>query len=375
LTPSDWDSDWEPGFEGDRRVVVARLGPYQRVFRQPRNYRGRFFHRVYDLPVTDWHVHFETELLSGFCTAQTTLSIRFQATVSYIERNADALSDISAHVRSRYEGLVRDAVEHPLRRAEDSGFLQRGLEPIEKDIEIAIQELLTEQGVQCRCRAGIVPLFKEPSSEEQDGSDTHFQHQAIYMEMMNRRFEFEEQRRQVLYRQREDEERARLEHEARLQEQQRSKEDLQRLKDRQAIEQVKAELAGEESRQRERLLSEERLLMERIEHQKRQRRIELAAEQEKRSEEQLQIQERIRREEEIQEIEREAARKDQEQRLHTALEAEDCLHKEIELLVLERQRNELEVEARLFRSGKRWQLPAGIRGLLGRGDSGEEEGE
>jgi hypothetical protein len=57
---------WDPGFEAERQVVLAKLGLYNRLFQRPEKFVRRFYHRFYPLTIEDWTLTFKTSLYGGF---------------------------------------------------------------------------------------------------------------------------------------------------------------------------------------------------------------------------------------------------------------------------------------------------------------------
>src|SRR5664279_4335743 len=94
---------WDPGFDAERRIVVSKLGPYHKLFERPQNFIPRFYHRVYPLPIEDWHLTIKTRLYGGFCTMTTELQIHFQPTLNYVERNMDVLPEVNRQIKTSYE--------------------------------------------------------------------------------------------------------------------------------------------------------------------------------------------------------------------------------------------------------------------------------
>lgn len=272
------DGEWDPGFEGDRRIVILQLGPFQHIFRRPRKFNKHFYHRVYDLNVEDWTVAWDITLLSGFCTVHSELSLRFQATIQYAKQHADRLPDINNHIKSNYLGLIKDATEKELINSEDKDLVSSGFEEIETKIETLINETLIEQDIQCRTQCRLDPSFKEINEDDVISSSGHFRHDQMVLQFIRRNYELQNQQNNERYQQQCEEERAKLEHEEKLLKQSNRDVELGKLKESQVTEKVKAKLEEEERRQRERQDSEKRLQTERLKHESRLKELELEAE-------------------------------------------------------------------------------------------------
>ncbi len=307
--------EWDPGFEGDRWIIVSRLGSRVKLFKRPPEYRKRFFHHLYNLPVRDWSIPCEAQFLAGLCTIKANIDVRFQPTLRYVTRNIESLPDVSSHIQLNYESLIKDVVERELVYAEEKGWIKAGLESIERAIDKAINESLAAQNIQCRTRCALEPIFKELTEDELNSMSGHFERQSAYLELMRRNQEFQSYRQMEIHRQEEEAEKANLEHQRKLLDQFRRDESVRQAKDREETDREVTRLSEEEKRQSARHASEERRHIERIEH------------------------ERLLRKKEL-----EAKTREREMRLQATKDSDDILRHEIELLVLEKQRHNLEEE-------------------------------
>jgi bisphosphoglycerate-dependent phosphoglycerate mutase len=307
--------EWDPGFEGDRWIVVSRLGPLVRVYRRPLKYRKRFYHKTFNIPVRDWLIVTTAKFLAGLCTMTARLDVRFQPTIYYAQSNSEALPDLAGHIMFSYEGLVKDVMEGELLRADEGGWIKQGLESIERSIENVVNETLAAQHIQCRARCQLEPAFEQLSEKQIESLSGHFERQEVYLELLRRNHDYESKRSQELYRYAEQNELAALEHQRNLLDQFRRDEAVRQAKDREESERVYAKLREEEKRQAARQASEERRHMERIEYEKHLRKLEF-----------------------------DAKRAEHEMRLQATKRSDDILRREIELLVLEKQRQSLEEE-------------------------------
>ncbi len=307
--------EWDPGFEGDRWIILSRIGPFERVFKRPEKYTRRFFHTAFNLPVEEWTILCEAQLFGGLSTVKANLSIRFQPTVKYVERNIEVLPDVSTHIQASYDAVIRDIVERALFDIEEGNWIGQGLEGVEGAIETSINEMLIVQYIQSRTSCTLEPSFEELSPKEVESISGHLKHQAAYLELVRRKHEFQQQREQEIHRQKELQEQANLEHETNLLEQSRRDEALRKTRDREETEHVKAKLYEEEKRLAARESSEERRHSERIKH-----------------------------ETMVRQMEMEAKINERDARMKAAKKTDEILRQEIELLVLEKQRNTMEEE-------------------------------
>jgi len=316
LVSDNVDSEeWDPGFEGDRWVILSRIGPFERIFKRPENYIRRFFHTAFNLPVEEWTIVCEAQLFGGLSSVGAKLSIRFQPTVKYVERNIEVLPDVSAHVQASYDAIIRDIVGRALLDIEEGKWIGQGLEGVERSIETSVNEMLIVQYIQSRVNCLLEPRFEELSPKKVESMSGHLKHQAAYLELMRRKHEFQQQREQEIRRQKELQKQLTLEHETHLLEQFRRDEALRKTRDREETEHVKAKLYEEEKRLAARESSEKHRHAERIKH-----------------------------ETLVRQMEMEAKIKEREVRMKAAKKTDDILRQEIELLVLEKQRNTMEEE-------------------------------
>ena len=181
---------WDPGFDSERRIVVAKIWNYQGVFLREDNYKKRFFHTIYPITISDWNINSQIKLYDGFCTVDTELNIRFQASFKYVQANAEVLPTVNEHIKSCYEGIVRDAIDKELLDLADGTWIETGLTAVERQIETAVNEALMVKNIQCRTLCTIKPSFEEfPDDAELDG---RFTQESIYLQVLSKNFAFRE---------------------------------------------------------------------------------------------------------------------------------------------------------------------------------------
>jgi len=184
---------WDPGFDGDRCLVVAKFGPFVRKFARPPAFVATFWHRIYPLPIENWQISFDTPLYGGFCTLTTHLHILFQPTIEFAKRTIEAAPNFNNHVRNNYYGLLMDIVSAELGKLDnDPAWLDSGLHPFERQIATTINEIMMIRGIQCRARCLINPVFALP--DEPLANDDGFTHADVYMQVAHKRFTFRQQK-------------------------------------------------------------------------------------------------------------------------------------------------------------------------------------
>jgi len=386
---------WDPGFDAERRVVASSLGPYQKLFERPQNFIPRFFHRIYALPIEDWHLTTETRLYGGFCTMTTELQIHFQATLKYVERNRDALPEVNKLIKANYESVIKDIVNAELSHLKDGQWVQAGLTEMERQIENVINETLILKHIQCRTVCALTPVFAELTDDEK--LDGRFTQESIYLNVMQKNFEFREKQSQELFRQEEELERLRLEHKQKQLEAINQEDEIQRQKQALEAEAIKRQLQEQEAQRVEQHVIENRLHEEKTKHETHLKEIELEAEIQFQKEEQLRrhqlelqnqakqleherLLKDLKRDSEMRDYEKERLQwlqgKEQELRLkHLELDAE---LKEQELHQLERQKVEERLAAEKLEHQNRlhqMQLDAEIKELELRAEATKSKDE
>jgi len=315
--PMPDDGGWIAGFEGDRRVVVARIGPFQRLFQRPQNYVKKLHHTVYDLPIEEWSIALEAPSLGPLCEISAALSVRFQATLAFARQHPEHLGRLGDHIRERFKSLLKDVSEEELRRLETAKWLDQGQRRLERDIEDLVHELLATRDIQSRCRCTIEARLHEVNQSLLDQAMTSQDptRQGIALEIIKRRREAQEQWV------REQHEQQLLEQRLKLEQQQ----DILTLL-KQESELLRAERQEMVLRARELLQSQELQESEKIDSEIRIKR------------------ERLRHETELNRLELKANLDEKEERTSNFTEVQSHLQKEIELLAMERQRLALEEE-------------------------------
>jgi hypothetical protein len=267
---------WDPGFEAERRVVISKLGPYHNLFERPEGFIPRFFHRVYSLPIHEWNLTTTTRLYGGFCTLTTQLQIHFQPTIKYIERNLDALPEVNAQIKISYERVIKDVINAELTHLKDGAWIQTGLTDMERQIEGIINETLLLKHLQCRTLCELTAVFSELTDDEK--LDGRFTQESVYLNVMQRNFEFREKQAQELFRQEDELELLRLNHKQKQLESINQEDLLQREKQLLEARSIKRQLEEQEAQRLEQYKIEMRLQLEKANHDRQLKEIELAAE-------------------------------------------------------------------------------------------------
>ena len=326
--PAELDQEqWDPGFDGESRVVLTKIGPYHKLFEYPAKFFPRFYHHVYPLPVTEWPVIVRTPLYGGLCTIDAFVSVHFQATFIYAERNMDVLDDINAHIKNSYEGPIKTIVDAELRKLRDGSWIDSGLSATEKQIERTINEMLTVKYIKCRSVCSLQPTFAD--LDEEEDLDSRFTQEPVYLSILRKNFEFREKKARERIRQEQLLEKERLEHLNHLNEIQQQKLAIESENQRQI-------LASKEKQNADQFELEARLHEEKIRHEKHLQSIEQEAELKYQAEQQVRQQElerqlhakRLEHEAILKEREMQAEYKAQEAMLHEQQKYEEQLEAE-----------------------------------------------
>ena len=288
---------WDPGFDGGRQIVIAKLGPFQKTFQRFPGFIPRFYHRTFSLPVEEWRFNSQIKLYGDFCTIDAMITIRFQATIKYAQANLDALPAISQHVKSRCEGLIKDAVDQELHQLANGDWVEQGLSPVERRIEMHINETLILQNVQCRALCEMLTTFSEMSDPNK--LDSRFAHDDIYLKIIRKNFETQEHQNKERLRQELVLEQQRLDRQQRLIEKYNQEQALHRLEQEQAAFNLKRRLEEQERQLNEQFTIEERVHREQIYHEQNLKRMEqeaVARTQQEIQAKQMEIDEQLQRE-------------------------------------------------------------------------------
>lgn len=253
------DETWDPIFDADRQLVLTKIGPYWKLFLRPEGFVKRFYHLVYPLPVENWLITHQVKLYDGFCTINITLDIRFQATLKYAHSNMDILSDINKHIKTAYKDLLINLIDKELLSLSDGAWVQKGVTDIEKKIALAASEMLILQNIQSQTLCTLKPLFEE-------FPDVQLAKENVYLCVLKKSFEFNDAKREELFRQEQEAEKKEQEHKQRQLDQLAMNAKLEREK--QAQEAINRRLLLEEKEQQllEQYEIEKRLHTEKVKH-------------------------------------------------------------------------------------------------------------
>jgi len=325
----------------------------------------------------------------------TELQIHFQPTLKYVERNRDALPEVNRQIKTSYESVIKEIVNAELNHLKDGSWVQTGLGVMERQIESVINETLILKHIQSRAICALTPVFEELTDDEK--LDGRFTQESIYLNVMQKNFEFREKKNQELFREEEELELLRLEHKQKLLETINQEDKIQRQKQALEAETIKRRLEEQEAQRLELHAIETRLHEEKTKHEMHLKEIELAAEIQYQKEKQIRQQQldlqkqaqqleherllkELQRDAETREYENERIQwlqgKEQEHRLkQLELEAE---LKEQEIHQLERQKIQERLEAEKIEHQNRihqMQLDAEIKELELRAEATKNKDE
>ncbi|MGR9051152.1 MAG: hypothetical protein ACU84J_00745 [Gammaproteobacteria bacterium] len=342
---------WDPGFDGDRQIVIAKFGPFQKIYQRPSRFTRRFYHRVYPLPIEDWQIFSSFQLYGGLCTIDTRLTVRFQASTEYAAMHVDSLPDINRQIKAGTEIVIRDAVEQEFLLLDDGAWIELGLPQVEKRIQNRINEALIMQHIQCRATCELHPSFKD--IKEEFASDNPFVREDIFLKVMKKNHEFQERQNKARFEREQELEKRRLEQQRTSMEQRQREEELKRTEQALSAESARRSLEERERQLAEQLAIEERLHVEQIKHQARLKELEQEAMREaelRQHAKQLEIEEQLQEEklkhqQMLKERERDAEIKDFEEMQTKWKAAKERM--EIEKIEQEKRLKELETEGEL----------------------------
>lgn len=259
------NNDWEPGFEGDRHVVLSKFGPFVHCYKRPQKYIKRFCHTLYSLPIENWQLSLSKELFGGLCTIDATLDLRFQASYKFALANMDYLANINQHIKTNFEGLILDILEKALRELQEGDWIKEGMSNAKRQVETSINETLIVQKIQCRAICELDPTFTRLGEETE--FDERFIRKSVYMEVMRQNFAFKEQQKQELFRQQELLAEQELEHKREQLQQLEKEGELLCIRQEKDAENNKRMLIESETQKQEQLEIERRIYARDISHQ------------------------------------------------------------------------------------------------------------
>lgn len=262
---------WDPGFEGGRQIVIAQLGPFQKSYQRPPLFTQRFYHRTFPLPVDEWRFNSQIKLYGNFCIVDALLTIRYQASIKYAQANIEALPNINQHIKARCEGLVKDVVAQELHKLANGDWVELGLSPVERHIETEINETMTLQNIQCRALCEMIATFSEIADTNK--LDSRFAHDDIYLKVLKKNFNTQEQQNKERLRQELVLEQQRLERQQRLIDQYNQEQALHRIEQEQAALNLRCRLEEQERQLNEQFLIEERVHREQVYHEQNLKRV------------------------------------------------------------------------------------------------------
>ena len=251
---------WEAGFDADRQLVISKLGTYEKVFLRPEKFSKRFYHTLVPLTIEEWQCIDQVKLYDDFCTLDITLDIRFQPTFEYARSNMEILAELNKHIKTSYQGLVLDKVNRELLNLSDGSWVQEGLKPIEKKIALQISEMLILQHIQSQVICTIKSSFQE-------FPDVQFAKENVYLCVLKKSFEFNEQQNEELFRQQQAQEKLKIEHKRKQFKQLNEQAELNRQKQALHAENNKRLLEEKELQQLDEYKIRKKIYLDKIKHQ------------------------------------------------------------------------------------------------------------
>ncbi|OQK16684.1 hypothetical protein AU255_01905 [Methyloprofundus sedimenti] len=250
---------WEVVFDEGRQLVVSDFGPFQKLYLRPQKFIKRFYHTLYPLPVEDWQVCGQIQLYDEFCTIDTQLDIRFQATIEYAQRQMENLPEINEHIKHTYLKSVSDQVSKHLLNLQNDEWVRSGLGDIENAIAITVSEMLMLENIEAQARCSIQATFIE-------FPDVQLGKEAVYLSVLKKNYEVSEEQRTERYRQELQAQQQQRTHQQKQLEQMQQDAELERQKQAQDAEYQRQLLLDQELLQREQFVIESRLHTDKIQH-------------------------------------------------------------------------------------------------------------
>jgi hypothetical protein len=266
---------WDPGFESGRQIVVAKWGPFQKAFVRTAQHKPRFYHQIFALPVEEWGFNRQIKLYGDYCTLDAMVMVRFQSTIKYAQAHLDTIATINQHIKTVCDVLLKDVVDQQLHKLSNGEWVDQGLAHVERHIEMQINECMTMQNIQCRALCELLTTFAE--TPDPNKLDSRFAHDDIYLKILKKNFETQEQQNKERIRQELALEQQRLDRQQRLLDQYNQEQALHRIEQEQAALNLRRRLEEQERQLNEQFTIEERLHREQVYHEQNLKRLEQEA--------------------------------------------------------------------------------------------------
>lgn len=250
---------WQVDFDEGRQLVFRDFGPYQKLYLRPEKFVKRFYHKLYPLAVEDWQLCEQIQLYDEFCTIDTQLDIRFQATLQYAQQQAEILPEINEHIKNTYHKSISSIISQHLLDLKDDEWVRSGLDEIEKAISFAVSEMLMLDEIEAQTRCAIQATFIE-------FPDVQLGKEAVYLSVLKKSYEVSEEQREERFRQEQLEQQQLLAHHQKQLEQFEQDAELERQRQEQDAQHQRQLLLDEEQQQQEQFVVESRLHGDKIKH-------------------------------------------------------------------------------------------------------------
>lgn len=311
----DKEPMWDPGFDPERTLTVASLGKLHWTYPSRHTWANWFQHRVIPVPIEDWPIDLDEWRLGHWCTVHTRLDIRFQPELSFVQGRWREFSSPGEWVRLQYRTAVQEKVEQIFDALPPEIWLNPHEVRLESFIEGEIEEFLTLNSIQSRCRCSIRFTFVDAEPDLTRDVTINPAHLEVISALRARLHAEHMRLERERFEQIAEANRVKIEQQVKIIEMLRLETATLDLRQEEETRKVRAEMALQEMAAREKLDSEMRMGLEQIQQENKLRQARFESE----------LSERNSR--------------------ATALNAvEQHLHREIEFLTLERQRLLLEGE-------------------------------
>ena len=250
---------WQVDFDEGRQLVFRDFGPYQKLYLRPEKFVKRFYHTLYPLVVENWKIYDQIQLYDEFCTIDTQLDIRFQATLQYAQQQAEILPEINEHIKNTYHKSISDIISQHLLDLKDDEWVRSGLSEIEKTIAMAVSEMLMLENIEAQARCAIQASFIE-------FPDVQLGKEGVYLSVLKKSYEVSEEQREERFRQEQQEQQQLLTHHQKQLEQFGLDAELERQRQAKDAGHQRRLLLDQELQQQEQFVIESHLHEDKIKH-------------------------------------------------------------------------------------------------------------
>lgn len=202
----------KPNFVADRRLVVRNLFGYKSFFLEPDGFVPRFYHQIVDLGPRTWSLDGQTQLVGGFCDLIYRLTIYYQPSLGYAQKNRAVILEVHENIQTNYEGVLHHTIVTELDLLNEKIWLEKHYEEVEDRLAQRIDDYLARQLLVTDTRCELKATFRELPKDENGGEiDDHFMYGELFREIKAKSAKFDEDMLAVVHQEEQDKKRRLIE--------------------------------------------------------------------------------------------------------------------------------------------------------------------